>query len=32
MVVVLTGGNWYENSPFLAADYIINNYILAAVK
>jgi len=32
MVVVLTGGNWYDRSPFLAYDFAINNYILSAVK
>ena len=32
MVVVLTGGNWYGRSPFLAYDYAVNNYILAAVR
>jgi CubicO group peptidase (beta-lactamase class C family) len=32
MVVVLTGGNWYDRSPILAYDFAINNYILPAVK
>jgi CubicO group peptidase (beta-lactamase class C family) len=32
MVVVLTGGNWYNRSPFMAYDFVINNYILSAVN
>jgi CubicO group peptidase (beta-lactamase class C family)/outer membrane lipoprotein-sorting protein len=32
MVVVLTGGNWYDRSPFLTYDFAINNYILTAIK
>jgi CubicO group peptidase (beta-lactamase class C family)/outer membrane lipoprotein-sorting protein len=32
MVVVLTGGNWYDRSPFMAYDFVINDYILSAVK
>jgi CubicO group peptidase (beta-lactamase class C family) len=32
MVVVLTGGNWYNCSPFMAYDFVINNYILSAIK
>ena len=32
MVVVLTGGNWGYQSPILAYDFAINNYILPAIN
>jgi CubicO group peptidase (beta-lactamase class C family) len=32
MVIVLTGGNWDDRSPFLVYDFVINKYVLAALK
>ena len=32
MVVVITAGNWDKSSPFLMYDYVINNYVLSAIK
>ncbi len=32
MVVVLTGGNWDKSSLFLSYDFVVDNYILSALK